>query len=212
MSDWAVMLKRCANGMAPGSAAAMPAAATDARGGSGWPRSIHAMSAIRKQRHEIEEVPLLDALRVLRGEDADLERQPDGERRRRGGIHAQRAIEMPRIRDEHDERREREHEDGEIELRDVKDDPFDRRPDVIPAVRGDAVVAEDRGRRMAARDFHDDDEHRCAADDPVQRRERLEPLRATALDPCEDDRRGEDGGDDRDRLCARDERERARGK
>ena len=38
--------------------------------GFGWPRSIHASSAIEEERRDVEEVPLLDPVRVARREDA----------------------------------------------------------------------------------------------------------------------------------------------
>ena len=48
MSDCAVMLSSPRKGIVPGSAAASPAAATEAREGRGCPRSIHAKSAISR--------------------------------------------------------------------------------------------------------------------------------------------------------------------
>src|SRR5436853_478739 len=48
VSDCALMFISPRNGIVPGSAAATTAAATAARGGRGWPRSIQAKRAIRK--------------------------------------------------------------------------------------------------------------------------------------------------------------------
>ena len=114
---------------------------------------------------------------------------------------------MARVGEQHDERGERQHEHGEVELCKVQHEPVDRRPRPVAAVRGDAVVAENRRRRAPARNLGHDDDHRRRRDDPVQGRERLQPLRAPALDPREGQRCGEHRGDDCDRLCARLERD-----
>jgi len=110
---------------------------------------------------------------------------------------------VARVREQHDERGERQHEHGEVELGEMEHEPVDRRPWAVAAVRGDAVVAEDRGRRSAPCDLDRDHDERGGADDAVQRRERGETTRATALDPREDERRGQHRGDDRHRLRPR---------
>ena len=57
----------------------------------------------QKERSDVEEIPLLDPLRPVRGEDPDLDRQPEDERDRGGAERTQRTVEVPRIRDEHDQ-------------------------------------------------------------------------------------------------------------
>src|SRR5205809_4460896 len=56
----------------------------------------------------IEEIALLDSLRPVRREDADLERQPDDDRRCSRAEHPKRPVEVTRVRQEHDERGERD--------------------------------------------------------------------------------------------------------
>src|SRR5689334_21663711 len=73
-----------------------------------------------EERHEVEEVALLDALRIAGREESNLGYEPDGERDRRCRIDPQSPIEVARVRHEHDDRRERKNEDREVELRDME--------------------------------------------------------------------------------------------
>ena len=209
VSDSAVMLSRCRNGIAPG------VRRRDAGGGDGSARRPR-LSPLdpgeqrhEQQRREIEEIPLLDAERVARREHRDLEHEPHGQRGRRRGEDAQPAVEMPRVRDEDDQRGEGHDPHVEVELGEMQDEPLQYRPEggsrrsrSSSSCRGCATAS---GRARA---------RRRRRERPRRPRCRTAPCRPSsarppALDPSQHERRRQHRQDERHRLRAGHEREHA---
>ena len=147
------------------------------------------------QRREVEEVALLDPLhRRQRRERGDLEQQEGRERGGRGEERAQAPRQAVPEREQHEQRREREHADVEVELGDVVDEPAQHLCRFVRIVAGDGVRTEQAERRLAAHELGDQRDERGTAERSVEHAKRAPR--------AEHDRSDDDRREERERLRA----------
>ena len=203
VSDTALSEISWVYGSIAGSAPATSAASAAVRPGRGSAALDPDEQCDQQQRREVEGVPLLDPELPGRRERRDLEQQPERGRDRGGEVGLDAAVLRPGDDGEHDQRRERDDPDREVELRDLVPEPLHDLPELVAPLAGDRVGAEHTERRPAAHALHGEDPDGGDRDDRVHQPVLAEGAPAAPRRPGEEQRRGQDRRAERDRLGPR---------
>ena len=154
-----------------------------------------------EERDDVEQVPLLDPIGELGRERSDDREHTDDQRDRRREERLQARVEGSRAHDEHDERRERDDEHVQGELRDVPPEVAEHLLRVVAPVADRGVGAEQSSRE----DLGDEDDDCAGGGDPVEPAVRARSSRAGSASRRPRGRAGAAriAGTSRDRLHAR---------